>query len=124
MTQEYHEINGLPEGAEVKWANIPTAEYGHYLGEDMVYIEMGGEIAIDAGSYGWPDKFLRVDAVHVRYGWHCVETVWCRDTAEMAVEVVRMANKWNDTKLREMAFKLAHERHKKVMRKESKKAYF
>ncbi len=114
-----HYLDGLPNNCVVNWNHIPQAGKGGMRSEDMVWVGLPDKIiSIDGGAYGWPREVLRVDVVVSRWAYFVYEYSYCRDEAEMASEVVRLANKYMDPVLAKDALIAAHNHARRIQRKQ------
>lgn len=89
------ELIGLPETAKIIWSTIYKNPEDHIADEDMVWIDIGNNLGIDAGQYG-RESFFRVVVVNNVGQWNPIETVICIDTEEVAREIIRLANKYSN----------------------------
>jgi hypothetical protein len=89
------ELVGLPEDCFVYWSELYENTEDHICDEDITYIKLSNGIIIDAGQYG-DLSFFKVEVVSDVEGWDVFESVVCRTTQEVAIEIVRLANKYMD----------------------------
>lgn len=94
------ELLGLPNDCKVMWHSLEIDSEDHIHDEDITYIILKNGVQIDAGQYGMPDQScFEVNVVSQTkdpQGWKVVENSICRTTQEVANEIVRLANKYND----------------------------
>jgi hypothetical protein len=112
------DLDGLPDGCTVHWNRL--SRQGTYLGrpprlvlgsEDEVFIELPNGISVECGVYKPPyDKVFRVDVVFAKWEWHSIEHAFCRDAAEAAAEIVRLANKYMDDSFLSLAREISRRR--------------
>lgn len=97
-------MDGLPQGADVRWNNLE--EDMPWMEEDMFWMQLPNGIGIDAGAYGYHRDFLQVTVVYEDFNYGELERSICKDIPQMISEVVRLSNKWIDEKLLVQAKKI------------------
>lgn len=118
---EDFDLDGLPDGCNIHWNHLPRSSKHSWLDQDMVWLELPNGIGVDCGAYGREDRILRVDVLFTKWGWHRIESSLCRHTEEAAQEIVRLANKFMDAQLFELARSMSHNRMKYEWGKKEKK---
>ncbi len=103
MTGEIHTLNGLPPNAVIKWNKLYKDTTLHVGDEDIVYIDLGNSIKIDAGQYS-ELGFFRVAVINAKLGnWSSIESSISLNTHDVAVDIVRLAKKYSDQRFVEIA---------------------